>query len=646
MECKMIFKKLTTAFTLGIILFGMQLLAVANDINGLLPVNRDGFETGDWRNFRPHYAGDASDWIRPNFSINQVDPIDGAFSLRWSSDDRHHQWYMLSNAFYLAKPVTVTVDFRVSSEAQDFEAGLLLMESKSEYAGIKASHERAGLFKAGNTTIEQTGKGISLVPGTIYTLSVSMLDDHLFRAEVVERESGRVLAGFESLSFIVPEAVSLYVSTGAGSGAVIDFDNLAADAAAYLVPAGQYVRSPQFVVLPRLPDVAQDQGNWVGGQSSMLEDDEFKMWYRIRDNEVRGRGYGFARSSDGVNWEKYEHNPLFTHHPDFLSNEKISVLKIDGLYRAWYAVDTGDNKWYTAYATSEDGLNWEQHGLVIDETYCKDAVVIYLDGTYYLYSIKDDTRIGVYTSSNGVDFTNENTIEIGVHAHVAAFYEKSTGLFHLYSTAGYNGVNHAVSANGIDFGFFTNVMNPSAAGLDDWDQAGVTYLSFITDAHGHLDDARSLPFYYQARNHWDNNIPGWRFHGGERVVLGGKYEGLYLGVPAQIHPGQACYYESFPFMVPKADGFSVAALRPVRITVNNYDPKNELVASGSLEAISNFPRRTQVQIRAERLIPGKSYQLFLDNEQMGEALADKYGAVMFTIPVQQDGAKNFRLLRK
>ena len=632
--------------TWGVLLFGMHLLVLATDNKGLLPLNRDGFETGDWHNFRPHYAGNAADWIRPNFSINQVDPIDGDFSLRWSSDDKHHQWFMLSNAFYLAKPVTVAVDFRVSGEGGGFEAGLLLMESKIEYAGIKVSHKRAELFKKGNTTIEQAGKEISIVPGTTYRLSVSMLDDHLFLAEIAEKKSGRVITGFESLSFIVPEAVSIYVATDAGSDITIDFDNLSADAAAYLMLAGKYVRSPQFVVLQRLPDVSQEQGNWVGGQSTMLDDGEFKMWYRIRDNQIRGRGYGFARSSDGLNWEKYEHNPLFHHHPDFQSNEKISVLKVNGLYQAWYAVDTGDNKWYTAYATSEDGISWEQHGLVIDETYCKDAVVIYLDGTYYLYSIKDDTRIGVYTSENGVDFINQNTIEIGVHAHVAAFYEKNTGLFHLYSTAGYNGVNHAVSANGIDFGFFTNIMKPSKVGLDDWEQAGVTYLSFITDAHGHVDDASSLPFYYQARNYWDNNIPGWRFHGGERVVLGGKYDGLYLGVPAQIHPGQVYKYESFPFMVPKADGFSVAALRPVRIVVNHYDPDKALVASGTLESVSEYPRRAQVQIKAERLVPGKTYLFFLDNEKMGETLADKFGNIMFTIPVQQDGEKNFRLLSK
>jgi hypothetical protein len=583
--------------------------------------------------------------MRPNFSINQHDPISGNFSLQWTSDNTDHHWYMLSNAFYLARPVTVSVDFRFTGNARNFKAGLLLMGSKEEYAGITVTRQRTELLKKGETTIEKPGKGINILPGRIYQLSVTMHDDNTFSAEVKEKESGRVLTRFETHSYFVPGAVSLYVETGTGSKTVIDFDNLEVNAADYKVPAGKYIRSPQFVVLPRLPDVTEDEGNWVGGHSTMFIDGEFKMWYRIRDNQVRGRGYGFARSTDGLNWEKYENNPLFTHHTDYQSNEKICVLKVDGIYRAWYAIDTGKN-WFTAYATSKDGKNWEQHGLVIDETYCKDVVVIYLDGTYYLYSIKDNTQIGVYTSSNGVDFSLRNSIDIGAHAHVGAFYEKKTGLFHLYSTAGFNGVNHAVSTDGIHFSFFTQVMKHSPVGLDDWDEAGVTYLSFTTDAHGHLEDAQSLPFYYQARNYWGNNSPSWKYHGGEGVVLGGKFEGLYLGVPAIIHPDQTCYYESFPFMVPKADGLSFSALRPVRVVVDSYEPGKEVIAAGSLEAISALPANTQVQIKAERLLPGRNYQFFLDNKKVGETLADIYGIVMFTIPVQQNEEKSFKLVYK
>ncbi|PSR00684.1 MAG: hypothetical protein BRD48_00180, partial [Bacteroidetes bacterium QS_9_68_14] len=39
--------------------------AAVPQATGLHPTNADGFETGDWRNFRPHYVGESDDWIRP-----------------------------------------------------------------------------------------------------------------------------------------------------------------------------------------------------------------------------------------------------------------------------------------------------------------------------------------------------------------------------------------------------------------------------------------------------------------------------------------------------------------------------------------------------------------------------------------------------
>ena len=218
--------------------------------------------------------------------------------------------------------------------------------------------------------------------------------------------------------------------------------------------------------------------------------------------------------------------------------------------------------------------------------------MIYLDGTYYLYSIKDD-----------------------------------------------------VLENGIDFGFFTNVWNPPAVGLDDWERAGITYLSFLTDKHGHIDDAGVLPVYYQARNTWDNNIPGWVFHGGERVVLAGKYEGIYPGVATRVMPDGTSYYEAFPFLVPKADGLSFAAMRPVRVVMDQWDRHGGITASGSLEALSESPGNTQVQVKAEKLIPGPGYRLMIDGDIIVEVTADKYGKILFTFTIERSREVEFRILK-
>lgn len=623
---------------------GAAELAAADPPLGLLPPTGDGFETGDWRNFRPHYIGTASDWIRPRFEINSESPIDGGHSLRWVGGDRDHEWVMLTNAFPMPLPVEVSVDFRYGGDG-GFTAGLVLMDAKDERAGITVSPAEAAFSFLGVAAEAKPAKPVSFEAGTVYQLRVSLSEDNRIRASVGERDGGRVLASFEAIAVLEPGAFALLVATPAGSDAVVDFDNVAVDAGEYLVPSGEWVRSPRFVVLPRIPDVSQDQGNWVGGQSTMVVDGEHLMWYRIRDNQIRGRGYGFARSRDGIEWTKHDGNPIFTVPERHPSNEKISVLRVDGLFRAWYAVDDPPRGWFTAHATSKDGVHWDQHGIVIDESYCKDVVVIHEGGLYYLYSIKDDDKIGVYTSEDGVRFEHRNTIERGVHAHIAAFRERRTGLFHLFSTGGYNGVQHAVSEDGIHFGLFRRVWGPPAAGLDDWVNAGTTYFSFQTDEAGQIEDARSMAAYYQARNEWGNNIPNWNFHGGERVVMAGWFEGLHLGIPTRIQPSGKLLYEAFPYAVTRVEGVEMAVSRPVRLALRNWDSAGSVLGSGTVEALSDSPGRTQWQLRVEGLEPGERIVLAVDGSRVAMARAASDGAAILTTTISQGSEMPFEVAR-
>ena len=504
--------------------------------SGLMPQNEDGFETGDWRNFRPHYIGDSDEWIRPQFTINESNPISGNYSLRWQSDGQEHEWVKVSNAFYLALPAKVSIDFRVEADDTDWSVGLRLLETYDRYTGIRLTPRNDGRIEVSLEDLSQQTSVIQAENGNVLRLTISRSGNDDISATIEDIQSGEILVELNGYSSVVPEAIGIVVQTGAGSEAILDFDNITVESAPYRMASGQWTRSPQFVTLPRLPEITQDQGNWVGGQTTMKKGDRYLMWYRMRDNIERGRGYGFAESDDGLHWNKYENPPVFTYDPDqYSSAEKISVLYVDGLYRAWYAVNAPDS-WYTAYATSEDGINWEKHGLVIDETYTKDAVVLYVNETYYLYAIRDNVNVGIHTSTDGVEWEHRHTIPMGVHRHIAATYVERTEEFHLYTSGGFAGVSQAVSSDGVNFGPFRQVMKTSKVGLDDWQDAGVTYISFLTDEHGKIKDDRQMPIYYQARNTWDNNIPGWLYHGGERVVLAGHYDGLFPGVKTTVLP--------------------------------------------------------------------------------------------------------------
>lgn len=118
------------------------------------------------------------------------------------------------------------------------------------------------------------------------------------------------------------------------------------------------------------------------------------------------------------------------------------------------------SSWYTAYTTSEGGINWDKHGLVIDEA--------------YLYAIRENVNIGIYTSQDGVEWEYRKTILMGVHRHIAGTYVERTNDFHFYTSCGFAGVSQSISSNGVHFGPFRQVMEPSNVGLDDWQDAGVT----------------------------------------------------------------------------------------------------------------------------------------------------------------------------
>ena len=607
--------------------------AVPQD-TGLHPTNADGFETGDWRNFRPHYVGESDDWIRPRFHVTAEAPIEGDYSLRWTGGEDAHEWLMLSNAFYLRSPVELSADVRVQADTDDWAVGLLLLESHERAAGLRATAERTILDEgpaAPSTTEAPTG----LSSDAVYRLTVHLSADQQLRVQVSDPNTGETLVERTGRTAVQPEALGLFVHTEANSSTTIDFDAVSVEAAPYRVPSGEWTRSPQFVVLPRAPELAQEQGNWVGGHSTMKRDGRYLMWYRIRSNEERGAGYGLAESEDGLHWQKSSQNPIFTHAPEYNSNEKISVLHVDGQYQAWYAVDVADGPWHTAYATSEDGVHWQQHGVVIEEGYNKDSAVLYHDGTYYLYAIAGEGEsVGIYTSSNGRDWERRRTIPMGVHRHMAAVYVEAPGEFHLYLSGGHVGVSRAVSSNGLDFGPFKQIMRPSPVGLDDWHRAGVTYLSFLTNEHGHVPDARTLPVYYQARNTFDNNIPGWHYHGSERVVLGGRFEGLYPGIPTDVRPDGQYAYHRFPFEQPRARGLEVRASRPITLTLEEWDRNQTTLGTGQLETPSSTVRgrtvQTQVRWHLEGLAASQTYELHYNGEAVATGTADEGGELLWT----------------
>ncbi len=590
---------------------------------GLVPSNTDGFETGDYRNFLPKYVGGSDAFVRPQFAVTDTAPLAGDYSLRWTGGEGdEHRWLLTSNAFYLRPPFTAKADFRIDAlfDASNFGVGLMILETYEKLTGVWARAEGAELVldrDAAGEAADRRDLDARLAPGTVYTLAVRFDADGRVSARLSEAESERTLAEFHGETTVHPHGLALAVDEPEGVAVQVAFDHVRVEAAPYRVRAETWTRAPlpHYVILPRQGDVPQAEGNWVGGHGLFRDEDGYHMWYRIRNNEIRGAGYGYAFSEDGLTWRKSDRNPLFIPDPKlFSSNENIAVRKTDGRFRAWYTVDHRKKPgWYTVHASSDDGLEWDDHRIVIDEPRNKDADVVYVDGTYYLYAISpDNTSFGVYTSDDGLAWEMRNVIPMRIHRHPTAYYDPETEKFWLYAFGSRLGVHRAWSNDGIEFSDFEYVWSEPPVGIDDWRAGGVDYAQFRTDPHGHLlDTHRNLIMIYQGRNNKANNHPGWLYHGSERILMAGYFSGLHMGVPTHVAPDRPYEYERFPYDAAAAEGLSVQASSPGRATVTDWSPGEPTVLA--MDISGRRGDRWRLELR-EALGPGATYELAVERE--------------------------------
>ncbi|MFC1730071.1 T9SS type A sorting domain-containing protein [candidate division KSB1 bacterium] len=95
---------------------------------------------------------------------------------------------------------------------------------------------------------------------------------------------------------------------------------------------------------------------------------KYLMWYTGVDTSLWRIQIGLAMSSDGFAWTKYSANPVLSigvsGSYDDMWVAVPGVIKKGNLYEMWYSTFSsvsGFSKFYIAYATSSDGINWTKH---------------------------------------------------------------------------------------------------------------------------------------------------------------------------------------------------------------------------------------------------------------------------------------------
>ncbi|MBW1775092.1 MAG: hypothetical protein JRJ82_19735, partial [Deltaproteobacteria bacterium] len=166
----------------------------------------------------------------------------------------------------------------------------------------------------------------------------------------------------------------------------------------------------------------------------------YKMWYVGYNDAEDIMGIGYAESQDGVNWTKHGNAVISPGNQGAWDSDEIfapTVIKEESIYRIWYDGDAGNdvvNK--IGYAYSLDGINWRKYdgNPVImegdtatddfDENAAMDSMVLKDGNTYKMWYVGDsncdpgpcDTAIGYATSQawQGTDLDIEDIMVASV----------------------------------------------------------------------------------------------------------------------------------------------------------------------------------------------------------------------------------------
>jgi hypothetical protein len=86
------------------------------------------------------------------------------------------------------------------------------------------------------------------------------------------------------------------------------------------------------------------------------------MWY-AGEEPGKSFGIGYATSPDGMNWTKHQGNPVMKGESGFAVShvQPSTIVKRDSLYMMWFNERHSDNLWCIGYAESEDGINWSKY---------------------------------------------------------------------------------------------------------------------------------------------------------------------------------------------------------------------------------------------------------------------------------------------
>lgn len=183
-----------------------------------------------------------------------------------------------------------------------------------------------------------------------------------------------------------------------------------------------------------------------------------------------------------------DENPVFTGTGADTWDQKIRergyILKEDDGYHMWYTGyrDGPSAEMHLGYATSQDGIEWKRYegNPIFDSGWVEDMMVLKQDGTYYMFAEGKDDIAHLLTSTDRVHWTEQGPLDIryvdgsplskGAYGTPTAWLEN--GIWYLFYERGDLGIWLATST---DLKVWTNKQDDPVIkpGPEAYDRYGV-----------------------------------------------------------------------------------------------------------------------------------------------------------------------------
>lgn len=167
---------------------------------------------------------------------------------------------------------------------------------------------------------------------------------------------------------------------------------------------------------------AGQPGSWddytVGLGYIFKENGIYKLYYAgMQEPHTGKRQIGYATSTDGIHWQKYS-NPVVLSNSSQYFLGVHSVLKINNLYYMYYeASPENDYTFNLNLATSSDGINWTKYEnnpiLIADQIWEEGSIgyatIVQSDNEYKMtYSSNVQNAVGMAYSFDGIHWSKND----------------------------------------------------------------------------------------------------------------------------------------------------------------------------------------------------------------------------------------------